>query len=307
METKVKFLLVLFMVCLFSQVRANDTLTVNSQLDEQAMLKLYLAYADSVVQTMNYETGTVRLGGGVATIEVPKGFKYLNPEQSEIVLVNLWGNPPDGDKSLGMLFLEDESPMTDSSFAINITYMQEGYVDDADAADIDYDELEKQMKTDEVAINEQRKEAGYSPIHFVGWATPPHYSSAEKKLYWAKELKFGDDPENTLNYNIRILGRKGYLELNAIGQMYVLDKVAAAVKPVLDGVNFNKGYRYADFNSNLDKVAAYGIGGLIAGKVLLKAGLLAKAGVLLAKFWKAIVLAIAGLSAGVKKFFNRGE
>ena len=307
METKVKFLLVLFMVCLFSQVRANDTLTVNSQLDEQAMLKLYLAYADSVVQTMNYETGTVRLGGGVATIEVPKGFKYLNPEQSEIVLVNLWGNPPDGDKSLGMLFLEDESPMTDSSFAINITYMQEGYVDDADAADIDYDELEKQMKTDEVAINEQRKEAGYSPIHFVGWATPPHYSSAEKKLYWAKELKFGDDPENTLNYNIRILGRKGYLELNAIGQMYVLNKVAAAVKPVLDGVNFNKGYRYADFNSNLDKVAAYGIGGLIAGKVLLKAGLLAKAGVLLAKFWKAIVLAIAGLSAGVKKFFNRGE
>jgi uncharacterized membrane-anchored protein len=57
----------------------------------------------------------------------------------------------------------------------------------------------------------------------------------------------------------------------------------------------------------LDKVATVGIGGLIAGKVLAKAGILAKLGILLAKFWKVIVLAIVGLSVGAKRFFSKVE
>jgi uncharacterized membrane-anchored protein len=35
-------------------------------------------------------------------------------------------------------------------------------------------------------------------------------------MYWAKEINFGGDSENTLNYNIRVLGRKGVLLLNFI-------------------------------------------------------------------------------------------
>jgi hypothetical protein len=38
-------------------------------------------------------------------------------------------------------------------------------------------------------------------------------------LYWARELKFGEQPVNTLNYNIRVLGRKGVLVLNFIANM----------------------------------------------------------------------------------------
>ncbi|MGH9940273.1 MAG: DUF2167 domain-containing protein, partial [Blastocatellia bacterium] len=38
-------------------------------------------------------------------------------------------------------------------------------------------------------------------------------------------------------------------------------------------VEFNEGHRYGDYVAGVDKVAAYGIGGLIAGKLAAKAGL----------------------------------
>jgi uncharacterized membrane-anchored protein len=54
-----------------------------------------------------------------------------------------------------------------------------------------------------------------------------------------------------------------------------------------------------------DKVAAYGIGGLIAGKVLSKAGLFALALAFLKKGWILVVLALAGLWKLAARFFRR--
>ena len=75
-----------------------------------------------------------------------------------------------------------------------------------------------------------RVDAGYEPIELVGWATPPRYDSRTHKLYWAKELKFGDSDENTLNYNIRILGRRGVLVLNAVAGMSQLALVQSGMQ-----------------------------------------------------------------------------
>jgi uncharacterized membrane-anchored protein len=51
---------------------------------------------------------------------------------------------------------------------------------------------------------------------------------------------------------------------------------------------FNEGSRYADFDSNIDEVAAWTIGGLVAGKILAKVGIFA----VLAKFGKVIILGL---------------
>lgn len=290
--------------CLSLYAGNSDTLAVEEQISEEQMILMYQAYADSIVGTFEYETGEVTIGNGIAALHVPAGFKYLDPDGSETVLTNLWGNPPSepGEGSLGMLFKENETPMSDSSFAINITYSEEGYVDDGDAKDIDYDDLLSSMQESEMAVNEQREELGYEPIHIVGWASSPFYDSENKKLHWAKELKFGNAEENTLNYSIRVLGRKGIMEMNVIGQMDVLDQVKNNIDAILPAVNFTEGNRYADFNPDIDEVAAYGIGGLIAGKVLAKAGFFA----LLAKFWKFILIGLIAAFAGVKKIFGIG-
>ena len=86
-----------------------------------------------------------------------------------------------------------------------------------------------------------------------------------------------------------------------------LPHIRKDIAPILAGVDFNPGQQYADYKPGVDRLAAYGVGGLIAGKVLAKAGLFAKIGLLLAKGWKLVLLAIVGAVAGIKKFFGKGS
>ena len=141
------------------------------------------------------------------------------------------------------------------------------------------------------------KKLGYDGIELIGWAQPPYYDNTTKKLHWAKELHFEHYETNTLNYNIRVLGRKGFLTMNVIGEMNVLPMVQNDLDPILSSVEFNEGNRYADFNPDIDTVAAYGIGGLIAGKILAKAGFFA----LILKFWKVIAIGVVGAFGIFKK------
>ena len=78
--------------------------------------------------------------------------------------------------------------------------------------------------------------------------------------------------------------------MNAIGDVDVLPVFNQDIDRILASVEFTEGNRYEDFNPDVDKIAAYGIGGLIAGKTLAKVGFFA----MLAKFWKVIALAVAG-------------
>ncbi len=173
-----------------------------------------------------------------------------------------------------------------------------GYVKDNDADKIDYKELLDETQKEEPAMNAERQKLGYPSIHMVGWAQPPFYDSKNKVLHWAKELQFGGEDLNTLNYDVRFLGRKGILSLNAVATIDQLPMVKNDINQVLAIAEFTDGNRYADFNDNTDKVAAYTVGGLVAGKILLKIGFFAK-------FWKLILLAIAGIGGFIAKIFKR--
>jgi len=144
---------------------------------------------------------------------------------------------------------------------------------------------------------------GYDAIELVGWASPPRYDSVAKKLYWAKELKFGDSSEHTLNYNLRLLGRRGVLVLNAVANMDQLKLVESATPAILAAVNFQDGHRYADYKDGSDKVATYGLAALVAGGVAAKAGLFKGLLVALLALKKLLVVGVIALVAGVKKFW----
>jgi uncharacterized membrane-anchored protein len=129
----------------------------------------------------------------------------------------------------------------------------------------------------------------------VGWASPPFYDITAKKLHWAKELEFGDNPKHTLNYDVRALGRKGVLKINFVAGIDQLAEIRAVIPTVMSMPEFSQGFRYEDYVPGTDKVAAYGIGGLIAGKVLTKVGFFALALAFLKKGWILVVLALGGL------------
>ncbi|MEO3414477.1 DUF2167 domain-containing protein [Roseovarius sp. CAU 1744] len=237
----------------------------------------------ALLDGMDYRTGAVTVGDDLARFDLGERYYFLDADDARHVLVELWGNPP-SQATLGMVFPIDKTPLHDT-WGIEVSYEDIGYVSDEDAADYDYDALLKTMQKDTLAENTIRAEQGYAPIRLVGWADKPRYDADGRKLYWAKELSFGDMETNTLNYNIRALGRKGVLVVNFIAGMEQLEAVRAATPDVLEMVSFTPGNRYSDFDPSIDTVAAVGIGGLIAGKALAKTGFLAVALVFLKKFW----------------------
>lgn len=259
--------------------------------------------AEDFMASLKFQDGTINLPGDIASIRLSDDFRYLNPDDAERVLV-AWGNPP-GNDSAGMLVPRHADLFGPSGWAVIISYEEDGYVSDEDADSIDYTEMLHNMQTETEEENNQRLEAGYEAIQLIGWAAPPHYDSSDKKLYWARELKFGNEEENILNYNIRVLGRKGVLVLNAVAGMSQLATVETGMQEVLAITDFNTGHRYADFNPDVDKVAAYGIGALVAGKLAANAGLFAKLGVLLLVLKKYIVLIVIAVGAVLSRLFKR--
>ena len=284
------------LVCLGALLTA---FSVAAQEQEQITAEEFLA-------SLDFQKGTITLPGGVATLTLPEGFHYLSPEDTERVLVTAWGNPP-GNETLGMLVKSPQDVLADESWAVVIAYEEDGYVSDEDADSIDYAQMLADMQESSREANAARVQAGYDEVELVGWAAPPRYDKAAKKLYWAKELRFGKIPVNTLNYNVRILGRKGVLVLNLVASMPQLQEIEKVIPSVLEMTNFTAGHRYSDFDPSIDKVAAYGIGALIAGKVAAKAGLFAKLGVLLLALKKVWIFLIVGIGAFFARLFRRGK
>ena len=286
---------------------------LRAQIDTNGLSAEQLAQVQKIyalVDHLKFQTGEIDLRGGLAKLSLPKEFSYLGPDDAETVLTKVWGNPPSDAKSLGMLMPTGVSPLSTNAWAVTIDYGEDGYVKDDDAAKINYDELLKKMQTSVTEANAERTKQGYPAITLVGWAAPPHYDSAAHKLYWAKHLKVAGADEDTLNYSIRILGRKGVLELNAIAGMSQFDVIDKQTPQILGMVDFKDGSRYADFDPKTDKIAEYGIATLVAGGAL---ALAAKAGlfkvlitaVLAAK--KFIVIGVIAVVAFFKKLFKRGD
>lgn len=244
---------------------------------------------NQIEQSLKYETGTIALESGNATLTVPKGFQFLDKKQSMYVLSDLWGNPADS-SVLGILVPQNRGVLKNNSWVFTISFEEMGYVKDDDAEDIDYDDLLEEQQKEMKEANPERIKAGYAPIEFIGWASAPYYDKDKKILHWAKELKFGQDSLHTLNYNLRILGRKGIFMLNAIASMNELPEVRSNINNVIGSVTFKDGHKYSDYIPDVDNVAAWTIGGLVAGKILAKMGAFA----LIAKFWKVIALAVTG-------------
>ena len=257
-------------------------------------------WINEVEQSLVYQTGIIELESGNAKLTVPNGFRYLDKTQSMYVLTDLWGNPSDS-SILGMIVPSNRGILADNGWAFVISFEEMGYVKDDDAEDINYDDLLLEMQKEHDAANPERIKQGYEAIKFIGWASSPYYDQELKILHWAKEIKFGEASSNTLNYNLRILGRKGIFNLNAVASMNELPEVKANIDGVIRSIEFKDGHKYTDYLPEVDNVAAWTIGGLVAGKILTKVGFF----VLIAKFWKLIALAIAGLGGGIWKYFKK--
>ena len=252
--------------------------------------------------SLNYQQGKIDLPGGIATLNLPPSFRYLNPTDSERLLTKGWGNPP-GNTTLGMIVPANVGVLSEAGWGVVVTYDADGHVKDDDAKDINYGELLTTMKESNADGNAERKKLGYGEMTLVGWAETPSYDARAHKLYWAQEFKTGAGV-NSLNYNIRVLGRQGVLVLNAVAGMNQIATIREEMKKVTAFSEFTAGNRYTDYNSATDKTAEYGIAALVAGGAAAKLGLFGKLFALLLAFKKLIFMAGAALVYGLFKFFS---
>ena len=262
-----------------------------------------------ILKSLNYRHGRIDLHQGVAGLDLPAGYSYLDPADAETFLTKIYGNPPSagGPDTDGIVLPDNIDPLSANGWAMVIAYdSQAGHVSDSDAASTDFNDVLKtmQQRTDEA--NPERQKAGYEPVTLVGWAEPPRYDSSAKVVYWAEQLKFGSSKVDTINYKIRVLGRDGVLELNVVDSIDHLDRIRTLTPTLLTMASFDSGKTYADFNASTDHLAEYGIAGLVAGGVLLKTGVLKALLIGAAALWKPIAVGVVAVFAGIARFFRRG-
>ena len=282
-----------------------------SETAEQAAAKAqYEARMRALEGSIHPQSGIVTLPSAKAKLNLGDSYYFLPAQDAQRILVEAWGNPPEAATNvLGMVFPKGRS-FNDGTWGAVLEYEDTGHISDKDASSQDYDSVLSDMKSSAEEENEARKQQGYPESHIVGWAQAPTYDAQNKTLIWARDIKFEGAEDNTLNYDVRTLGRSGVLSLNMVDVMPNLPMVRTAAAQLGSTVQFDEGARYADFNASTDKTAEYGLAGLVAAgaglAVAKKVGLI---GILLLVLKKGLVVLLAagaGAIAWMKKKFGRG-
>jgi uncharacterized membrane-anchored protein len=236
-----------------------------------------------------------------ATLDLPQGDAFV-PRKESAELMRLMGNTTD-ERFIGLVF-----PMAeDKSWMVTVEYEAAGYIKDEDAKDWKSDELLQSLKDGTEAGNAERERMGIPALRVTRWIEPPRYDAGTHQLVWSIEArrKVGEDPDPTVNYNTYVLGRGGYISLDLVTSLSLVDLDKPSARELLSAVKYKQGKGYADFNSSTDKVAAYGLAALIVGVAAKKLGLLAVIAAFVVKFAKVIALAVAGFGAGIAKWFRK--
>lgn len=266
----------------------------------------FRAQAQAFYDLLHRQTGQISVAGGKVTLTVPETHYFIGPEDARRVLVDVWGNPPEAAAVEGMIFPRDGNPALGSWGAV-VEYAAEGYVSDSDASTADYDQILRDMQSGAQQENETRTAQGYPSVTLVGWAERPHYEASTHKIYWAKHLQFSGVDVATLNYDIRALGREGYLVISFVATMPELEAIRQSAPAVLAMPEFTAGNRYADFREG-DQRAAYGLGGLVAGGAALalaqKTGILAMILAFGKKFIVLIGVGLVALFGAIRRMFG---
>ena len=235
-----------------------------------------------------------------AQLALPAGYGFVPPKEGAAVM-DMLGNQTD-ERFVGLIFPQAE----DSNWFVTVDYEPSGYIKDDDAKEWDADELLQSLKDGTEAANEHRRDIGVAEIQVTRWVEKPAYDAQTHRLVWSAEAreKGGEDTDPVVNYNTYVLGREGYVSLNLITSSSSVEADKPAAHELLAAVDFNDGKRYGDFNSSTDKVAAYGLAALVGGLAAKKLGLLAAAGVFIAKFAKVIIIGVAAAGGVVAKFLK---
>lgn len=209
----------------------------------------------------------IELSSNLGSLNLPAGYVYFGESKTKQQLEKGGSSP---ENALGLIV-----PAKDGNFAVLLRYEDTGYVSDKDAGEIDPKKILESYQEGTEAQNEQRKERGIPPIYVTGWEQEPKYDVKSHVVTWSLQAK-DDKNQPFVNYNTRVLTRKGVLSVNLMCDNADLPACRPKAQELTGKIAFAQGERYEDYKQG-DKISTGGLVALIAGGTLLakKTGLIA--------------------------------
>ena len=242
--------------------------------------------------------GTGKLGT-MAEVAIPKGYRFTSSSGTQKML-QMYDNIPSSNE-LGMLTTEGLGPW------IIFEFNDVGYVKDDDKDELNADKLMETLRAGQEEGNKRRREMGVGELELLGWAVPPRYNAQTHNLEWATRIRSKDGGGESINYNTRLLGRKGVMEVALVCAPDEMDNLMPEYQRIMTGHKYITGESYAEYRAG-DKVAQYGLAALVAGGAAVaagKMGLFAKLSTLFAKLGKGIIVVIVAVGAALKSLLAK--
>lgn len=252
--------------------------------------------SEDPLANVKHEKGpkVVSLGDGLE-LAIPAGFILLDPS---VLTPDFIKEGADVTGYKGSLFL-----LSDDSWRVDISYKDEGYVSDKDAAELHPKELFDSYVQGTNVANEKRRQNGIGELFVDSWQTEPRYDAGKHHLVWGLNAHSTDG--KIVNLITNVLGRRGLVKIVLIADA---DKIAAQqvlAQPAMDGVRFTAGSTYEDYDSSTDKSSGLGLRALVLGgvgvAVATKKGLLV---VILLAMKKGAFVILAPIALLFKKIFG---
>ena len=231
--------------------------------------------------------------GSIAEITVPEGYLFTGREGTQ-VLMELYENLIT-DLELGYIQPENHD------WYVVFEFEETGYIRDDEKSDLDADEIFTNIKEANEASNKERRKRGWSTLTAVDWFQRPKYDEATHNLEWAPRL-IDENGLYTINYNTRILGRRGVMYVTFVITPDSLFDYLPEYKNLISNFVYKPGNTYAEYREG-DKLAEYGLTALMVGG---GAALAAKSGIF-KWLWKIIIVFFAGAAGFLKKLFGKGK
>jgi len=233
----------------------------------------------------------------IAQIQVPAGYVFLDGKQTRAML-EAAGEPVSGN-AVGFL------SSTNEEWAVYFDYSDIGYVKDDEKDKLDAAKLLKAIQAGNDEGNKERARNGNPPLIIVGWEQEPKYDEKTHNLTWA--IRATSEGKPVLNFNTRLLGRKGVMEVVLVCDPANLQTILPTFNGLLTDYKFNTGESYAEYKPG-DKIAKYGLGALVLGGAAVgaaKLGLLGPVILFFKKAWKLVIVALVAVLGFFKKLLNK--
>lgn len=247
-------------------VFADPVDSVDSAAPSAIFMEQFQSQADVLAGSIKLYSGKIRFADQAIRLTIPEHHYFIEADQARYILEDLWGNAPD-ETVLGMIVKQGFNPaQLANDYSFVLSYTATGFIPFDDKKQLDHDYLLEGMQNQINEENEVRLRNGHNALYVTNWVMVPYYDSFRKALYWATELGVNGSDEHLLNYNLRLLGKKGVLKINAVATMDQLPVIKKFLPYLLSQARFEEGSRYQDQPDQAEAVSSWELEELIIGQ-----------------------------------------